>query len=107
MATGTLVTLEVIILFFATPLLYFYHRRVYMAGLAISQYVLNALFAFSLLLYPSDDIVLWYVFFVTVFHLCLLVSSSLVLVVTGRVFTDCLISVFGKGTLNLFKLFKF
>ncbi|WP_121616597.1 hypothetical protein [Virgibacillus halodenitrificans] len=96
MTAGTLVTIEVIVLFFSSPFFYLYHQRKYTAWLAVTQYVLNALFTFSLLICPSEVIVLRYVFFETVFHLCLLVSSTLVLIGTGRMFTDCVIGIFGK-----------
>lgn len=96
MTAGTLVTIEVMVLFFGTPFLYFFHQRKHMAYLAVAQYVLSALFTFSLLIYPTNDVYLWYVFFTTVFHLCLAVSTVLVLTVTFHVFINCIIDIFGK-----------
>jgi hypothetical protein len=91
----TLIMGKIVFLFFATPFLYFYHRTRYMAILAIVQYVLNAVFMYSLLLYPYD-MEKGLAILKTMFHLCLGVSSVLVLIVTFRAFVECIQGIFGK-----------
>lgn len=91
----TLIILEVIFLFFAAPFLYFYHQKKYMAFLAITQNVLNATLAFCILMYPSNRET-YYPIIEMVFHSGLIVSSALVLIVTGRVFVESMLGIFGK-----------
>lgn len=90
MDDATLVMMEVILLFFATPFLYFYHQKRYMAVLAIFQYVLNALLMCCLVMMYPLDLGTKYLIFETIFHLALIVSSALVVLVTLQVLMECI-----------------